>query len=187
MKRIKRITALILACAVCAILASCGGTVDADAPDGMKRVEADVKNYTLYVPQSWTVDMSTGTVSAYASSTDRSNVSLTAFAVAAGTTPDSFWSEYAGQFNSTFGDSMKYISPEGEPVDEPAASKTTLGGVEANRYEYRATVTGELYRFMQVVCVTAGSVYILTYTAVDEAYDAHLGEVNDIINSFKFN
>jgi len=187
MKTIKRIISLLITAALCLAFAACGEAVDTDVPDGMKKVESDVKSYTLYVPQSWIVDMSTGTVSAYASATDRSNVSLTAFAVTAGTTLDGFWSEYAGQFKETFGDSMKYIDAKGDEVDEPAPSKTTLGGSEANRYEYRAKVAGDLYRFMQVTCLTAGSVYIITYTAADEAYDSHVEDVNAILANFRFN
>ena len=184
----KKITALILAAVMCIALCACGESAAADAPDGMKKVEVDTKNYTIYVPQSWTVDMSTGTVSAYASATDRSNVSFTAFTVTDRTTTlDSFWESYADDFKSTFGDTMKYIDEKGEESAEPVAAKTTLGGIAANKYVYTARVTGEIYKFMQVTCLAAGSIYILTYTAVDSAFDAHVDDVNRIISEFKFN
>ena len=188
MKLFKRTLALLLSCLSCVLLCACGETVDADAPDGMKKVDAPSTNYTIYVPQSWTVDMSTGVISAYASMTDRANISFTGFALEdRATTLDSFWSGYAEEFASTFGDSMVYFDENGKETSEPVAAKTTLGGLEANKYVYRARVTGEVYKFMQVACIAAGNVYLITYTAVDSNYDAHLSEVNDILNNFKFN
>ena len=188
MKNIRKAILLIIAAAICLCAVSCGASVDEQAPDGMKSVELETKNYTLYVPQSWLVDMSTGTVSAYAGYADRSNVSFAAFTLEdRSTTLDSFWESYQKDFADTFGDTMKYIDENGKESDTPAPQKTTLGGIEANKYVYRARVTGEVYRFMQVTCIAAGTVYILTYTAVDGSYDAHVDEVNDIINAFKFN
>ncbi len=188
MKLYNRIALVTVALALVLALCACGEAADASAPDGMKLVEGAATGYSLYVPQSWTVDMSTGVVSAYASSVDRANISFTGFALTdRAATLDSFWNEYAGDFKSTFGDSMYYYDAEGKETTEPFAAKTTLGGFEANKYVYRAKVTGEVYKFMQVTCIAAGTVYIFTYTAVLGNYDAHIAEINDILNNFRFN
>ena len=188
MKTLKRSILIILAAVFCLALCACGETADADTPEGMKKVESASTSYTMYVPQSWTVDMSTGVVSAYASLTDRANVSFTGFALEDRTTTlDTFWATYSDDFKTTFGDSMVYFDAEGKETTEPFAAKTTLGGIAANKYVYRARVTGEVYKFMQVTCIVAGNVYILTYTAVDSAYDAHIKEVNDSLTNFNFN
>ena len=188
MKALKRSASLILSCLLCVILCACGQEIDAQAPEGMKKVDAPSSNYTLYVPQAWTVDMSTGVISAYASLTDRANISLTVFALEdRNATLDSFWADYAEEFASTFGDSMYYYDEKGAETRETVSQKTTLGGIEANKYVYRAKVTGEVYKFMQVVCIVAGNVYIITYTAIDGNYDSHVSEVNDVLNNFKFN
>ena len=185
---IRRITLTLLAAVLALSLCACGEAADPDAPEGMKKADAAAVNYTLYVPDSWTVDMSTGVVSAYASQTDRANIAFTGFALEDRTTTlDSFWASYSEDFKSTFGDSMFYYNEKGEETAEPFAAKTTLGGIEANKYVYRAKVTGEVYKFMQVTCIAAGTVYIFTYTAVEGAYDSHLSEVNDILNNFRFN
>lgn len=184
---IKKLTAIAICAAVLFAFCACGSSDAENLPEGMKLVEVGTKAYSLYVPQSWEVDMSTGTISAYASMTDRSNISFSAFAVENTTTLDNFWENYAGDFTSTFGGSMKYINEKGDEVDDPAPAKTTLGGIAANRYVYKAKVTGDLYKFMQITCLSSGTMYILTYTAVDEAYDSHIEEVEQIISAFKFN
>ncbi len=202
----KRFTALMLTLLLCLALCACGQT-DPDVPDGMKLVETESKDYSLFVPINWSVDMSTGVVSAYASLIDQSNVSFTGFAVnmrdlAADTVAggddtgsdadakgmiEVFWEGYQEDFAETFGDTMKYIDENGDEVDSPAPAKTTLGGFEANKYTYTARVTGQTYKFTQVVCIEAGYVYILTYTAVTESYDEHLEDVESIIANFRFN
>lgn len=200
----KRFTALLLVLVLCFSLCACAQD-NTDAPEGMKLVETESKNYSLYVPDHWSVDMSTGVVSAYASKADQSNISFTGFAVdtvslaeetvvadtgseeEAKSMVDVFWESYSEDFAETFGDTMKYIDENGKEVDDPAPSKTTLGGFAANKYSYTARVTGETYKFMQVVCIEAGYVYILTYTAVTEAFDSHLEDVESVISNFKFN
>lgn len=200
----KKITAILLLFALCLSLCACAQT-DPEAPEGMKLAETESKNYSLYVPEHWSVDMSTGVVSAYASKADQSNISFTAFAVdtpalaketvvadtgsedEAKSMIDVFWESYSEDFADTFGDTMKYIDQNGNENDTPAPAKTALGGFAANKYTYTARVTGQTYKFMQVVCIEAGYVYILTYTAVTEAFDSHLEDVESVISNFKFN
>ena len=201
----KKIVAFVCSVILCLSLCACK-QIDPNVPDGLKLVETESKDYSLFVPEDWSVDMSTGVVSAYASLVDQSNVSFTGFAikmrdlyaetVASSDTGsdadvkgiiDVFWESYSEDFAETFGDSMKYIDENGEESDSPVYVRTTLGGLEANKYTYTARVTGETYKFTQVVCIEAGYVYILTYTAVTESYDEHLEDVESIIANFKFN
>lgn len=201
----KKIIALVCSVLLCLSLCACEQK-DPNVPDGMKLVETESKDYSLFVPEDWSVDMSTGVVSAYASLVDQSNVSFTGFAikmrdlyaetVASSDTGsdaevkglvDVFWDDYSDDFAETFGDTMKYIDENGKESDSPVYVRTTLGGIEANKYTYTARVTGETYKFTQVVCIEAGYVYILTYTAVTDSYDEHLEDVESIIANFRFN
>ena len=201
----KKIIALVCSVILCLGLVACEQK-DPDVPEGMKLVETESKDYSLFVPENWSVDMSTGVVSAYASLVDQSNISFTGFAikmrdlyaetVASSDTGsdtevkglvDVFWDDYSDDFAETFGDTMKYIDENGKESDSPVYVRTTLGGLEANKYTYTARVTGETYKFTQVVCIEAGYVYILTYTAVTDSYDEHLEGVESIIANFRFN
>ena len=192
----KKIISLFLAMIICAVLASCGeSATESDVPEGMKLVECDdEKSYSLYVPDEWTIDMSTGTVSAYVSSSDSSNITFTGFSPDSVTDLDipTFWADYEEDFASTFGDTMHYVSG-GEELEsnedyEPSIIENFGGsGSNAYRYVYTALVSGDTYKFMQVVCATGGYIYILTYTSTLDNYDTNIEDVQSIIDNFKFN
>ncbi len=154
-------------------------TSNSDIPEGMQLFSNENVDYTAYVPSDWTVDMSTGTLSAYVSSVDASNVTITG-AILENTTMslDEYWEGYAEDFKETFSD-MKY---EGE-----VPTTTTLDSLPANKYVYTATVTGNEYKFMQVVCITKAKVYVITYTSTPDMYDENIEDVEKILDTFTFN
>ncbi len=160
------------------IFSGCAEQSDVQAPDGMKLFSNEHTDYTAFVPVNWIVDMSTGTLSAYVSSADASNVSITAQALEAPTTLDDYWKGYEEDFKATFAD-MEYV---GE-----APTTTTLSGEAANKYVYTATVTGTQYKFMQVVCIREMTVYVITYTSTPEAYDGNMEDVEKVLDNFSFN
>ena len=160
------------------VFSGCANTSDIEAPDGMKLFSNEHTDYTAFVPVSWIVDMSTGTLSAYVSSADASNVSITAQALETPTTLNDYWKGYEEDFKATFAD-MEY---EGE-----APTTTTLSGEAANKYVYTATVTGTQYKFMQVVAIREMTVYVITYTSTPEAYDTNMEDVEKILDNFSFN
>lgn len=86
-------------------------------------------------------------------------------------TVEEYWDYYEAEFLKTFAD-MTY-SVEGDDL--------LLSGQKAKKYVYTTTVTGQSYEFMQVVTIKAGTVYIFTYTALEEQFDAHLDDVNEIL------
>ncbi len=88
---------------------------------------------------------------------------------------DQYWEYYSGEFKKTFPD-MEY-QKEGENM--------LLSGLEAKKYVYTATVTGQKYQFMQVVAVKAGTVYVFTYTALPEKFEEHLEQVEEIVGNIK--
>lgn len=61
------------------LLAACSNGADDFVPAGFKQIAADEADYRLYVPDNWTVDMSTGVTSAFVSEKDRSNISFMGF------------------------------------------------------------------------------------------------------------
>lgn len=171
---------LISVIAVLLLFTGCsnGNTADIEAPEGMKLFSNEHVDYTAFVPLSWTIDMSTGTLSAYVSSADSSNVSITAQALSAPMSADDYWKSYEEDFKATF-DDMEY---EGD-----VPTTTTLSDLAANKYVYTASVTGNQYKFMQTVCVKGTTVYIITYTSTPDKYDSNLEDVYKILDNFSFN
>ncbi len=223
----KKLFSLLLCVIILGIFSGCKG-IDAYAPKGHVKISDDNAGYSLYVPDNWIKDLSTGVTTAYVSESDRSNISFMAFEVDTSiiqavigkgdssestetvpeethdsvleaitteastdsatdsttdsttedsnekpeiTTAEEYWEYYSKEFEKTFSD-MEYVI-KGEDM--------LLSKKAAKKYVYTATVTGEEYKFMQVVMLNAGTVYIFTYTATVENYDTHLSEVEGII------
>ena len=54
----KKIVALVCSVILCLSLCACEQQ-NPDVPEGMKLVETESKDYSLFVPEDWSVDMST--------------------------------------------------------------------------------------------------------------------------------
>ncbi len=161
----KKIIALTLAAVIAALtLVSCGKE-ETDAPLGYKEISSDDVTYDLFIPEEWTADISTGVTSAYYSGQDPSNISLIAFELDGSIRSiEDYWAKYETDLKALFPD-LTYV---GEP-DEGA-----LDGVPAVQYTYTGTMSGTLYKFMQLVAFKDSTGYIFTYTAVAEKFDAHI-------------
>lgn len=174
-----KLKALLISILACIMLLSGCATGDADlsAPDGMKLFSNDNVDYTAYVPVNWIVDMSTGTLSAYVSSADASSINITAQILESVTTLEEYWKGYEADFAETFKD-MEYVGK--------APATTTLDGVAAHKYTYTATVTGNQYKFMQIVCIKDTTVYVITYTSTPDRFDGNMEDVDKILDNFSF-
>lgn len=171
------------AAAVClSVFTGCSSGSDSWHPAGMKLASSEDADYKMWVPESWTVDMSTGITSAYAGSGDYSNVSVTAQNLSGEQnylTPSEYWEIYKTDLEATFPDIAYDEDTEGGislMLDENAAMK----------YSYTATVTGTEFHFISVVCIRSGTVYLITYTAQPAIYENHLEEVQNILDNFSF-
>jgi len=196
---------LLLVC-LSLILSACSDPNAGWVPAGMKLASTEAVDYTMYVPESWTVDVSTGIVSAYVSVSDRSNVTMTAFNLGSDDlyiSLDEYWERYQGDLIATFPDicytEAEVISPaettaDGETIPAETAApehpgypiSTVMDNTAANKYYYTATVTGVTYKFMQLVSIRAGIAYVMTYTSTPDMFDEHIEEIDKIIEYFKF-
>lgn len=158
-------------------------TVDtsADAPEGMMLASSDGVDYLFYVPDTWVLDRAVPTSSAYVSESDRSNVTVTVYradASQASMTADEYWAMCEEQLTAVLSDYKR-------STEEPVSG--TLDGRPSNTYTYTATVNGKLYRFAQTIAAyRGGKVYTVTYTALDEVFDSHMDEYEQILSAFDF-
>ena len=168
----KKITALILSLIAVFALASCSGS---DAPSGMKLASNEVSDYYFYVPKNWTVDMSTGVASAYYSEKDRSNMSMTSYALSSAMTADAYWESVRSTYAALFAE-----------MSEPEVKTTALDGVEAKQYTYTAKAGTEQFKIMQIFCVKGETVYVFTFTATPEKFEEHIDKVALVLAEFRF-
>ena len=169
----KKILSLICAVICVLALASCGNT--ANAPKGMKLASNEICDYYFYVPQNWTVDMSTGVASAYFSDTDKSNMSFTSYALSKEMTPDEYWETLKTDYSAIFAE-----------LSEPEVKETTLDGVAAKQYTYTAKAGTAEFKIMQVFCIKGETAYVFTFTATPEKFAEHIDKVGLVLAEFRF-
>ncbi len=143
---------------------------------GFKEISDEALTYHLYVPDEWTPDISTGMTSAYFDGRDPSNISMTAFELDLSFTGlEEYWNSYEADLKSVF--------PNLEYVDR---SEATLDGEPALQVIYTASMSDLDYKIMQLVSVKDNTIYIFTYTATADKYDAHIEDVIAMLDYFKF-
>ena len=177
-KMVMKLSAVLLAfLTVLFAFCGCKSFEDKYAPVGMKALSSDIVDYKLYIPESWTEDLTTGAVSAYVSSSDRSSINVTSFNLEdKKTTATDFWKGYEDTLKDTVKD-FEYVSE----------AETLLWGEKAAyKYVYTGKIAGDSFKFMQVVMTTGGTVYIFTYTSTEELFDSHLDDVNKILENTAF-
>jgi hypothetical protein len=181
----KKIISLLLITATIFALASCGG--DKTVPDGMQLVNNDKQTYTLFVPETWTVDVTDGISSAYAN--DRSNISL--MTMQWSSSQYSSLEEYCAQYYKDIAATFKNVSAIEEYKENqyfgtlPALKFVYTIGPDAVEGQQASSASNMKYKFMQIFTFGEdGQVYIFTYTALEKNYESHLKSVNIIIETF---
>lgn len=155
-------------------------TIDpnAPAPEGMKLASNDDVAYRFYVPTAWNINLEEQIFSAFLEN-DHSSVSVVPYMPEVD-------SMSVAQYFALCESMMKSTTTENgyELLAEPTT--VDLGGRQATVYVYRYTVGGREYRYKQVIAAYKSMIYSLTYTSTPENFDAHLADVDAMINAFEF-
>ena len=180
----KKITAAALTI-ITILLALCGCSQGADAPDGMQLVRgSDALGYYLYSPIGWIAASQGKIASSYVSTIDSTSVTLVEAKMPEGTIKEYF---EAAKADFTFDIEVK--NEGGEPI----ACK--LGNAEeAQQYIYDYEYSGFKFRTMQIFAKFEGRFYIFTFTsqltersAGVSYYDFHLeNSLPSIVENVKF-
>lgn len=174
MKKITRITAALLAVLLTAFVAVSCSKKD-DIPAGMIKASDEKADFTLYVPEKWTVDVKEAAVSAYCSKNDPSSVSMMAWELEyTNSSLDEWWEVNLSEIEKVFSN-VEVISTENAIID----------GLNAKKYTYTASLGEYDYTIMQAACIKNVNVYLFTYTSVPENFDAHSEEIQNIISNIK--
>ncbi len=177
----KKITSII--CLLFALTLVFTGCSNDDAPDGFKNVASDREAFYLYVPNAWIDNTSGGTVSAYYSSDDKSNMSFTCLVIDPGDMDE--LNEYKDITVKELGflSNFEIIEPAAPAEGETAL---TIDGRETLIFEYKCTLGEDVYRYKQAVTMKDDFFYIFTYTALEADYEKHLEDVDATIGYIRF-
>ena len=176
-KDVIKIVSIVVLLAVGAILMACSGQSIGDSwvPAGMQLASGKDASYKLYVPNTWTVDTSTGLTTA---STDSGNISFYPQKLEdSSTSLSEYWSAYSDALRKSFSE-LSYET-EGENI-------LLDGTVPGLKYVYTAKLSEVSYKFMQVIAIREGYVYIFTYTSTEEHYQKGLEDAESRVSHSLF-
>ncbi len=178
MKKIVSVLCLCVMCtALCLPLASCSSS--GNAHDGFQIMSGDINDFVIEAPDEWEITSQNGFASAKAPGYDGdlSNISATSFQVLEEVqTPEQYFEEAVSK---PFGEGHSLEVHERDV-------ELKLDGKAAKKYVYSLDMYGEDYKYMMIVCVHGGRVYVITYTSTPKFYDSHTAYMTDILNFFKF-
>ena len=145
-------------------------------PEGMKLISTDERPYRFFVPENWITNNKADFSAAYYSSTDSSNVSLQYLILDSfemDKTVEEYFAECEERYKKVFA-SYTLLSTE----------DITMDGVAAKKYTYTIVSGGVEYKQMQAIVERGSTMYVLTYTALPENFESHLGDVEKMIEHF---
>ncbi|MBQ9429305.1 MAG: hypothetical protein IJU41_07170 [Clostridia bacterium] len=173
----KKIICILLCAAALLLLAACGESGTLSAPYGFSLVsDTKIVDYALFVPSTWTVDKQGGITAAYYSELDPTSITVTLYALPEGVSDlDGYWNYYLDSSKDVYG------APE-----DLVTENVTLDGYEARQYTYSLSFGGDVYKFMQTVCLRGGGVYVITYASTAENFERHYKDVETTLGAFTF-
>ena len=155
--------------------------IDEDTPAGMKLASNPEIEYRFYVPTSWKCSPSTGASDAYYPESERTNVVVTSY-IPPNTGRVSV-EEYFRDCSRQYKDSLEGYNLLSET---PEIRKNPVENINMYCYTFTATANGQTVKIMQAVFAFNQSFYTITYTALEEKFDAHLDDFYKILDCFCF-
>lgn len=174
-----------------------------NTPENMKCASnAKIVDYYLFVPNSWVIENTSGTVSsAYVSEDDKTSISVMQWNFRGNF--DSWWNEYLLQLYSTFDYNSIPLNEKGEAIaDENGkiqflesdvitvnsqATDIKIDNTDAKKYTYSLKTRENVYDFDIYAIITRGSVYVITFTFLDGCdMSLYTSDIDKILNSFRF-
>ena len=147
-----------------------------EIPEGMKLISTDERPYRFFVPEGWVTNNKADFSAAYYSSTDSSNVSLQYLILGSlemDKTVEEYFAECEERYKKVF-----------ESYELLVVEDVTMDGVAAKKYTYTIVSGGVTYKQMQAIVERGSTMYVLTYTALPENFESHLGDVDKMIEHF---
>ncbi len=174
-----------------------------NTPSNMKCASnSKIVDYYLFVPDSWVVEKTSGTVSsAYVSENDKTNISVMQWNYKGNY--DAWWNEYLLQIYSTFDYSAIPLKENGEaqadengkisflPSDiitiDAEIGDIKIGERDAKKYTYSVKIDGNVYDFQVYAIIYRASVYVMTFTLKDGCdMSLYQEDIDKILNNFRF-
>ncbi len=181
MKKALRILSLsLLLCIAVLSLFSCKSD-NKDAEEGTDYV-FNSNNYSLFIPEDWTVTLASDSLSA--SAPDGSSVTIAPFDYSTSEyiTIDTVWEKICENFETFFNGKYSVVN-----TDNENDRFTTIGGLDAGKYIYTGSVGGVDMKFENVITIYDSRVFLMVFSSTAELFDSHKDDFDGIVAKFEFN
>ncbi len=155
--------------------------IDKNTPAGMKIASTDDMQYRFYVPKTWVCSSASGVSEAYYPESERTNATLTVYSPTGsekGIALDEYYNTCIEDYEKTLGE----FTLVGE------SKKLTVAEKDALSFEYTVKYDGTVYKIRQVMLYASqhGLFYTFTYTAVEQNYELHMADFEQMLSAFVF-
>ena len=149
-------------------------------PEGMKKASTDDVQYACYVPNTWKTNLDTKDTFAYYYDSENPNVknpnvSVTCYS------PDKDYK--VAEFYELI--ELEYKKAGYKFVAEDP-QKITVAGRDSVSFDYMVEQGGKNYKLRQIIIGYNSLMYSITYTATEDKFDTYLGDLQKIVDSFRF-
>ncbi len=149
---------------------------DKHTPEGMKIASHNDCEFVFYVPLSWKCNTSDKMSEAYYDESGKPNVTATSYIP-------------YGEKNTVedyFLQCEEIYKKDIEGYELLSKTERTVAERKGYSYVYKAVYGKAELRVMQTIIMYNEIAYSITYTARADAFDAHLDDVNKMLDSFRF-
>ncbi len=141
--------------------------------------DIDCSDFTIRIPEDWSVDTSTGVFTAMGPSGDASCLSIMRATVTDGTTATQYYDDNKDALKEGLSD-FEVVELKKDHITKDASGKSH----NAVTVEYTATVSSQAYHFKQLFFANGTTVYLVTFSAPQKLYDTHTEAIDNAIASF---
>ena len=127
------------------------------------------------MPKSWICHSESGKSEAYYPESGKPNVTVTIYVPDTTMTVDDYLASCTARYTEALGG-----------YEAIATAERQVAGRRALCHTYRASYDGVSFRIMQTVLSDGQAMYSVTYTALDDRFDAHLADVESMLDAFTF-
>ena len=135
-------------------------------------------------PESWIVDITTGSSMAHVSESDFSSVQVAQWNLTNEIKDfDTWWKDYKSSIEKL--GAVEYVTELENTVVDQIASKKCEYKLTMNK----DTANERTYSYMVICTITKGSAYVFLYTSLEDGdlYKTNMPVIEEILKEFKFN
>ena len=161
-----------------------------DTPENMKCAsDTDIVDYKLFIPSKWTVEKTSGTVSAGSYYTANGGINLNVMQWNVSSYDyEVWWIDYENQLLNFFSDVKVTTYGKDEEGKDIKCIESTVAGKKAQEYNFTAKLGDKPYTYKVIGIMNNASIYIMTFTIEGvSTFDGYSNDVEKIIDNFKFN